>query len=112
MFERTDGVHGRIGRLERTHQLTEPQTAVSVGAVGIEDHDLSTVLLARGIEIDADGIVERRLPSGLQPPDALEEAREIALRIAAASHVAREVDERGIDDLIAQRGEEPDRGRL
>src|SRR5499427_5813064 len=89
MLEGTDGVHGRVRGLERSHQVAEPEAAACVGAVGVQHHDLSTVLFPGGVEIDPDRIVERRLPSGLQPPDALEEAGEIVLRIAAAPYVAR-----------------------
>src|SRR6185369_11585485 len=93
------------------HQRVEAQAARRVAAVGIQHHDLPAVLLARAVEIDADGVVQRRLSAGRQTANTRGQTREVALSITTAFHLAREVDECHVNGL-GQRCQELDHGLL
>jgi hypothetical protein len=104
-LERSDRVDRHIGRFEQCHQRVEAQAALRIAAVGIQHHDFPAVLLTGAAEIEADGIVQRGAPARGQLADALDQTGEVALRIASASHLAREVDERHVDSVGQRRQE-------
>ena len=109
MGHRTDGVNRHVGRLQQVHQVAAAQRTARVAAVGVQQHDFAALETRHAVHCDPDGIEERRHPLDLLPPDPLDQAGKIGLRVTGGADLGVEVDYRDIR-RVDEQIEKLDRG--